>query len=51
MRGSAAKPSSATTIRTDERKPPPSSAAIGLASASSGVPPKAITCRITSGAP
>ena len=51
MRGSASKPSSATTIRTEARKPPPSSAAIGLASASSGVPPKAMTCRITSGAP
>ena len=51
MRGSASKPISATTIRTDERNPPPRRAAIGLASASSGVPPNAITCRITSGAP
>ena len=49
--GSEPKPISSTIIRTDCLKPPPSSPSIGLASASSGVPPNTMMWRITSGAP
>ena len=44
------KPSSSTTIRTDALNPPDSRPAIGLSNASSGVPPKPMTWRTTSGA-
>ncbi len=49
--GSAAKPSRSTISRTDWKKPPLSSFCMGPLSALSGVPPKPITWRSTSGAP
>jgi uncharacterized protein (DUF486 family) len=48
--GSAANPSRSTHNRTDWMKPPSSSFCIGPVSALSGVPPKPITWRSTSGA-
>jgi hypothetical protein len=47
--GSASKPISSATIRTDALNPPSSSAAMGPPIASCGVLPKPITSRTTSG--
>jgi hypothetical protein len=48
---SSAKPSASASRSTDCRKPAPSSFAIGLAFACSGVLPNSITSEITAGAP
>ena len=45
------KPSSSATMRTDCPKPPPSTAGMIDACAASGVAPKSIQSRMTSGAP